>query len=207
MAQKTDIPRKFRDKKFSFIESLTDSFKQDRNIDIFPPNVRFDRKEKDEEIIMITRKHWIAYFTHILLAFFIPLIPIFLLVVSSNSDIYGKSTIYLGLFVASVVISINIIVTAIVQWYYNISIITDKRILCLKVNSIFQHAYTEILWRKIQDVSHDSIGLLSSIFDIGNVYLDTAGEGIDLTLKFVPKPRDVQEVVDNLVDLAHNGEL
>jgi hypothetical protein len=60
MAQKTDIPRKFRDKKFSFIESLTDSFKQDRNIDIFPPNVRFDRKEKDEEIIMITRKHWVA---------------------------------------------------------------------------------------------------------------------------------------------------
>jgi hypothetical protein len=207
MAQKTDIPRKFRDKKFSFIESLTDSFKQDRNIDIFPPNVRFDRKEKDEEIIMITRKHWVAYFTHILLAFFIPLLPIVLLVISSNSDIYGKSTVYLGLFVASVVISINIIVTAIVQWYYNISIITDKRILCLKVNSIFQHSYTEILWRKIQDVSHDSIGVLSSIFDIGNVYLDTAGEGIDLTLKFVPKPRDVQEVINNLVDLAHNGEL
>jgi hypothetical protein len=207
MAQKTDIPRKFRDKKFSFIESLTDSFKQDRNIDIFPPNVRFDRKEKDEEIIMITRKHWVAYFTHILLAFFIPLLPIVLLVISSNSDIYGKSTVYLGLFVASVVISINIVVTAIVQWYYNISIITDKRILCLKVNSIFQHSYTEILWRKIQDVSHDSIGVLSSIFDIGNVYLDTAGEGIDLTLKFVPKPRDVQEVINNLVDLAHNGEL
>jgi hypothetical protein len=207
MAQKTDIPRKFRDKKFSFIESLTDSFKQDRNIDIFPPNVRFDRKEKDEEIIMITRKHWVAYFTHILLAFFIPLLPIVLLVISSNSDIYGKSTVYLGLFVASVVISINIIVTAIVQWYYNISIITDKRILCLKVNSIFQHSYTEILWRKIQDVSHDSIGVLSSIFDIGNVCLDTAGEGIDLTLKFVPKPRDVQEVINNLVDLAHNGEL
>jgi hypothetical protein len=141
------------------------------------------------------------------LAFFIPLLPIVLLVISSNSDIYGKSTVYLGLFVASVVISINIIVTAIVQWYYNISIITDKRILCLKVNSIFQHSYTEILWRKIQDVSHDSIGALSSIFDIGNVYLDTAGEGIDLTLKFVPKPRDVQEVINNLVDLAHNGEL
>jgi len=207
MAQKTDIPRKFRDKKFSFIESLTDSFKQDRNIDVFPPNVRFDRKEKDEEIIMITRKHWVAYFTHILLAFFIPMLPIALLIISSNSELYGKSTIYLGLFIASIVIAINIIVTAIVQWYYNISIITDKRILCLKVNSIFQHSYTEILWRKIQDVSHDSIGVLSSIFDIGNVYLDTAGEGIDLTVKFVPQPRDVQEVINNLVDLAHNGEL
>ncbi len=207
MAQKTDIPRKFRDKKFSFIESLTDSFKQDRNIDVFPPNVRFDRKEKDEEIIMITRKHWVAYFTHILLAFFIPMLPIALLIISSNSELYGKSTIYLGLFIASIVIAINIIVTAIVQWYYNISIITGKRILCLKVNSIFQHSYTEILWRKIQDVSHDSIGVLSSIFDIGNVYLDTAGEGIDLTVKFVPQPRDVQEVINNLVDLAHNGEL
>jgi membrane protein YdbS with pleckstrin-like domain len=77
----------------------------------------------------------------------------------------------------------------------------------LRVVSIFQHKYTEILWRKIQDVSHDSIGPLSSIFDIGNVYLDTAGEGVDLVLKFVPQPRDVQDVIDNLIDLAHKGKL
>ena len=208
MAQKTDIPKKFREKKFTFIRTLAKVFDQDRNIDIFPENVRFDRKEKDEEIIMVSRKHWVAYFTHILLALFIPIIPIALLIISSNSiDIYGKTTIYLGLFVASLVISVNIVTTAIIQWYYNISIITDKRILNLKVTSIFQHSYTEILWRKIQDVSHDSIGPLSSIFDIGNIYIDTAGEGIDLTLKFVPKPRDVQEVINNLVDLTHNGEL
>ncbi|MCK9415809.1 MAG: hypothetical protein PHG60_02060 [Candidatus Dojkabacteria bacterium] len=208
MAQKTDVPKKFRDKRFAFIRALPESFDRDKNVDIFPKNVRFDRKEEGEEIIMITRKHWTAYFTHILVAILIPIVPIALLFISSNStDIYGKVTIYLGLFVASIVISVNVIITAIVQWYYNISIITDKRILSLKVTSIFQHSYTEILWRKIQDVSHDSIGLLSSIFDIGNIYIDTAGEGIDLTLRFVPKPRNVQEVINNLVDLAHDGEL
>jgi hypothetical protein len=42
---------------------------------------------------------------------------------------------------------------------------------------------------------------------VGNLYIDTAGEGIDLTLNFIPKPRDVQDVINNLVDLAHNGEL
>ena len=98
-------------------------------------------------------------------------------------------------------------VTALVQWFYNVSVITDKRILSLNVVNIFQHKYTEILWTKIQDVSHDSIGPLSSILDIGNVYIDTAGEGVDLILKFVPRPRDVQDVIDNLVDLAHKGEL
>jgi hypothetical protein len=56
-------------------------------------------------------------------------------------------------------------------------------------------------------VSHDSIGFLSSIFDIGNIYLDTAGAGVDLILRYVPKPRDVQDVIDNLVDLAHKGKL
>jgi membrane protein YdbS with pleckstrin-like domain len=208
MTKKKQIPNKFKDKKFSFIEELIDSFDQDRNIDVFPENVVFDRKEQDEEVLMISRKHWIAYIGHILLALFIPIVSIVLLVISSSTQgLYGKPTVYLGLFIASLVIGINVIITAIIQWYYNISIITDKRILSLKVTSIFHHSYTEILWKKIQDVSHDSIGPLSSIFDIGNVYIDTAGEGVDLTLRFVPKPRDVQEVINNLVDLANNGDL
>jgi hypothetical protein len=208
MAHKTETPKKFRNKKFSFLKEITEVFDKDKNIDLFPKQISFDRKEEDEEVILVTRKHWIAYASHILLAICLPIIPIFLLLFSSNTaGMYGKTTIYLGLFVAAIVISINIIATAIIQWYYNVSIITDKRILSLKVVSIFKHSYTEILWRKIQDVSHDSVGYLSSFFDIGSVYIDTAGEGIDLTLKFVPKPRDVQEVINNLVDLAHNGEL
>ena len=206
MAQRSKIPRKFRDKKFTFVEKIVQHEEDDKTLNFFPKDVKFVRKEKDEEIILVTRKHWIAYATHILIAFFLPLVPIILLVLNSNNT-FGKSSTYIGLFVATIVISVNIIVTALIQWYYNVSIITDKRIVSMKVSSIVQHKYTEILWRKIQDVSHDSIGALSSIFDIGNVYIDTAGEGIDLTLTFVPKPRDVQDVIDNLVDLAHRGKL
>ena len=205
MAQKTNIPKKFRDKKYSFVEKIVEDSHKDRSIDIFPKDVKFDRKEKDEEVIMVTRKHWTAFFVHIVIAFFIPLIPILLLLISKNS--YGKDTTYIGLFVASLVVSINIVITAVVQWYYSVAIITDKRILSLKVVSVFHHSYTEILWRKIQDVGHDTIGPFSYLFDVGNLYIDTAGEGIDLTLTFIPKPRDVQDVINNLVDLAHNGEL
>jgi membrane protein YdbS with pleckstrin-like domain len=208
MAQKNNIPKKFRDKKFTFVESIVEPLKEEKTLQFFPKDVKFVRKEKDEEIILVTRRHWTAYITHIIISLILPVIPTILLFLSSNNpEIYGVSTIYIGLFIATIVVSINILVTAIVQWFYNVSIITDKRILSLHVVNIFQHQYTEILWTKIQDVSHDSVGLLSSIFDIGNIYIDTAGEGVDLILKFVPKPRDVQDVIDNLVDLAHKGEL
>jgi hypothetical protein len=207
MAQKTDIPKKFRDEKFSFIENIANDKHEDFTFKLFPKDIKFVRKDDDEDIILVTRRHWIAYVTHIFLALIIPLIPLVLIFVTRGNVNLGKTSAYLGLFVASIVISLNILVTALMQWYYNVSIITDKRIVSLNLVSVFQHSYTEILWRKIQDVSHDSIGPLSSIFDIGNMYIDTAGEGIDLTLKFVPRPRDVQDVIDNLVDLAHRGRL
>ena len=208
MTDKNSIPKKFKDEKFTFVESIVEPKQKDKSLTFFPKDIKFVRKEKNEEVILVTRRHWTAYMTHIFIAVIVPVIPIILLFLSSNSSqIYGETTIYIGLFIASIVISLNIIVTALVQWFYNVSVITDKRILSLNVVSIFQHKYTEILWTKIQDVSHDSIGPLSSIFDIGNVYIDTAGEGVDLTLKFVPRPRDVQDVIDNLVDLAHKGEL
>ncbi len=208
MAQKTDIPKKFRDKKFTFVDTVADQLKKEKNVSLFPKDVKFVRQEKDEEIILVTRKHWIAYAPHLVMALFVLIIPLFLLLITSGTNAhFGKPTIYLGLFVASIVVSVNILVTVLIQWYYNVSIITDKRILSLTVHSIFHHSYTEILWTKIQDVSHDSIGFLSSIFDIGNIYLDTAGAGVDLILRYVPKPRDVQDVIDNLVDLAHKGKL
>lgn len=207
MAQKTNIPKKFRDEKFSFIENIVNAKPEDFTFKLFPKDVKFVRKDEDEDIILVTRRHWIAYVTHIFLALIIPIVPLILLLLTGGNENLGKTTAYLGLLVAGIIISINILVTALIQWYYNVSIITDKRIVSLNVVSIFQHSYTEILWRKIQDVSHDSIGPLSSIFDIGNIYIDTAGEGIDLTLKFVPRPRDVQDVIDNLVDLAHRGRL
>ena len=208
MAQKTNIPKKFRDKEFTFVETLTNGKGDDNTFKLFPKNVKFVRKDNDEEVILVVRRHWIAYVTHIFLALIVPLVPLVLLfLTNSATNEYGKTTIYLGLFVTAVVISVNIIVTALMQWYYNVAIITDKRVVALDVVSVFQHKYTEILWRKIQDVSHDSIGPLSSVFDIGNIYIDTAGEGIDLTLKFIPRPRDVQDVIDNLVDLAHRGRI
>lgn len=208
MTNKNNIPKKFKDKKFTFVENIVEPIQDNKVLQFFPKDVKFVRKEKDEEIILVIRKHWFAYLTHFLIALVIPLIPIAILILSSNlPEFYGETTVYIGLFIGAIIVSINIIITGLIQWFYNISIITDKRVTSLEVTSIFHHTYTEILWTKIQDVSHDSVGPLSSILDVGNVYLDTAGEGVDLTLEFVPRPRDVQDVIDNLVDLAHKGEL
>ncbi|MCD4811015.1 hypothetical protein K8R14_00180 [bacterium] len=208
MAQKTSIPKKFRNKEFTFINNLANGKEEDRTLKLFPKNVGFARKAQDEEVILVVRRHWIAYLAHVLLALIVLIVPLVLLLVTHKiSDTYGGTTLYLGLFVVSVVISANILVTAFMQWYYNVSIITDKKIVALTVANVFQHDYIEILWRKVQDVSHDSVGPLSSMLDLGNMYIDTAGEGVDLTLTFVPCPRDVQDVIDNLVELTHKGKL
>lgn len=205
MAQKTDIPRKFKDKRYSFLERVAQAGESD-SFKLFPKRVNFVRKEKDEDVILVVRKHRIRYVPHLFFAFVIVVVPIFLLFMTrSNQDLYGKTTIYWGLLVVCSVISINIVVTAIIQWFYNVAIITDRRIVALKVVNVFQHSYTEILWRNIQDVSHDTFGFVSYLIDIGNIYIDTAGKGMDLTLRYLPRPRDIQNVIANLVDLAQKS--
>ncbi|MCD4756617.1 hypothetical protein K8R20_03320 [bacterium] len=205
MAQKTNVPKKFRDKDFTFFRTLVDEKEKDKTLTPFPSNVEFSRKEQDEEVLLVVRRHWIAYISHVLIALIIPLIPFILLFLPHNDSV--GITLYLGLFVTSLVLSTNILVTTFLQWYYNVSIITDKKIVTLTVANVFHHNYTEILWRKVQDISHDSVGALSSIFDLGTIYIDTAGADIDLKLPLVQNPRDVQDVIDNLVELTHNGKL
>lgn len=207
--EKRSIPKKFSRVKSSFVNRLYDGERRGSfsRFSVFPKKLHFYSKDPGEEVVLLVRVHPIAYIPGILLVLLFLLLPFLFMIISSTFDTSISPTLFLGLFVVGVGVALNIFVTTILRWYYSVVIITDRRIVVVKLQSAFYHSYSEAQLEKIEDVTHSTAGLIGNVFDVGNLDIDTAGHEIDFRLKLIPRPRELHDVLNDLVDMKKKGEI
>lgn len=209
MKKKNSIPKKFRDSNKSFVSKLAMESNQLHGGSFlpFPKKVDFYGKDTDEDVVLIVRSHWIAYLPSMLIAILVIFLPVVFLVLSFNYPFIGSPTLYIGMLIVAVAVSVNIAITTILKWFYTVNLITDQRIVVIRMDNAFSHKYSEAQLEKIEDVTHQTIGFIGTFFDVGNVQVDTAGHGVDFTLNTLPRPRDVQDVLNDLLEMKQEEEI
>ena len=75
------------------------------------------------------------------------------------------------------------------NWYLNIYVLTNKRIINVTHESIFKRQTTEAPINRVQDVTHKTLGIVSMIFNYGDVIIQTAGHQTLIHFYMVPNPR------------------
>jgi len=197
------IPKKFRKLNKSFLDHLQEN--NSSSFMSFPKGLTFLGKEKEESVILIVRTHWIMYLPHMLAAFFSLVLPfLFKMVIPELS---GNISLFIVFFILSGMIFMTISVFTIIKWYFNVNIITDQRVVDLDFTSVLSHTSSEARLERIEDVTHKQIGLLGSIFDIGTVYIQTAGAKSEIEFDNIPRPREVQDILYDLLESKQKGEI
>jgi membrane protein YdbS with pleckstrin-like domain len=197
------VPKKFRDLKKSFLSSIVKnnnfSFKS------FPRGLKFYGKESNEEIILVIRAHWIVLAFQVFIAVIILSLPLFVSLIFSS---FGLNSFFeISLYISSFVIATTIITDGYVKWFYNVSIITNERIVDLDFVNVMSHSMSEAQLDRIEDVTHKQIGALGSLFDIGSVYVQTAGAKSEIEFHNIPRPRDVQDILVDLLELKKGKKI
>lgn len=196
------IPKKFRNIKRSFMENIV--LKNDHSFKSFP-SVSFHGKEQDEEVILIIRSHWIVYVPQIVLAILVLTLPWILAAISS--DIFKSAVVFISLLITSLLVGASILIATLVKWYYNVDMITDQRVVDLDFPNIMAHTMSETQLEHIEEVTQKQLGLLGSVFDVGTVYVQTAGSNQNIEFTNIPRPRDVQEILSDLLESKDKGEI
>jgi len=197
------VPKKFRKLKKSFLEHLQEN--NNSSFMSFPKDLSFYGKEKAENVVLVIRSHWILYVPYVGISFVILLLPVLMQMVIS--DLTKSTTFFLAMFLSCLTISITILVYAFIRWFYNVNIITDKRVIDLDFTSVVSHTLAEARLDKIEDVTHKQLGALGSIFDIGTVYIQTAGATAEIEFDNIPRPREVQDILYDLLESKQKGEI
>ena len=89
---------------------------------------------------------------------------------------------------------------AFLDYYLDTWIITNDRLLNIEQEGVFSRTISELDLYKIQDATSEMKGVLPSLFDYGNVHIQTAGETKRFELEQVPNPHEVRKLIMDLAE-------
>ena len=172
-----------------------------------PQGIYFESQEMDEHIILFLRRHFITNFPWIALTIFLLLLPL------------------LGMYLLSLGYTITLLpspfITAIVgvyylfvltnaflrflNWYYNITLITPKRVLDIEMADLLDRKIAAAQMSHVQDITYEQAGAIRSLFDYGDVLIQTAGTVDNFHVESVPSPEIVVQTVNKLTGIEDEG--
>jgi len=200
---KVSIPEKFQKIDRTFLNHLRNE--KGSVFMPFPRNTSFLGKEDDESVVLILRKHWQFLLPTILECIFLLLLPFILSVIIPNLP--NRGLFVFSLFLVSLLISLSLLIYRYVRWFYNVNIITDQRVIDMDFETLFSHKTTEARLEKIEDITFKQIGILSNLFDIGSIYIQTAGAKSEIEFKGIHNPKQVQDILSDLLESKKKGEI
>jgi uncharacterized membrane protein YdbT with pleckstrin-like domain len=93
-----------------------------------------------------------------------------------------------------------------IDYYLDIFIITTHRIIDIEQHGLFGRTTSELLLDRIQDVSSEVRGFIHTVFDYGDVEVQTAGEQEHFVFKDVPHPTHVAKRILELAQARRAGK-
>jgi len=205
------IPKSFRKGHKSFIAKIVDA---PRKLSLgtfgaFPSDVSFANQDKDEDVVLVVRQSPAVFWAQYLAVLIVLASPLMFFAILNTFNIQTKSVVALGLSgsVIAILIAISIAIDIFMKWYFSVNIITTQRVVDVDFVSVMYHRFSETQLEKIEDVSHKVGGILGSLFDFGHVFLQTAAANPEFEFENVPRPRDIQDTILDLLEMKQKGEI
>jgi hypothetical protein len=162
------------------------------NPDVF----NFEERDNQEEILVVARPHWITNLSWILISILMILAPALLKFIPIIKDIPTKYS-SLGILVWFL-LTFAIIFENFLSWYFDVFIITDKRVIDIDFNNLLDKKFSEAKLSMIQDVTSRVSGLGQTMFNYGTIHIQTAAEISYITFDKVPHPEKIIKILQLL---------
>lgn len=96
---------------------------------------------------------------------------------------------------------------AFMDYYLDIWIVTNRRILSIEQTGLFSRTVSELRLYRIQDVTSTVTGPLHTVFGYGDVEIQTAGEKLHFVFEDIPQPNIIAKSILELSEIDRRGHL
>jgi uncharacterized membrane protein YdbT with pleckstrin-like domain len=162
-----------------------------------PKNLRFETQQKKEKIVLLLRRHPITNLPWILLTIFLIFAPFLIKRLIPLDFISGNYQLIL--FLCWYLLTFAFAFEKFLTWFFNVNILTDERVIDINFPTLLYREITETKLDKIQDVNFKTGGYIRSLFNFGDVLIQTAGAIPEICFEAVPKPERVLQVINQLL--------
>lgn len=173
-----------------------------------PRGIRFETQEEEEEVVLFLRQHVVVNVPWIILSVILIFAPTLLFPL-----FWGLVRLPIELPVGYVIVgtmfwylaTLGFILGNFLHWYFNIYIVTNKRIVDIDFKYLLYKEFSEAGLTKVQDITYTTGGLPATIFDYGHVLIQTASEIPNIDFAAVPHPARVVQIISELIGKKKNN--
>ncbi len=161
-----------------------------------PQQIDFGNQEKDEKVILLLRKHPIVLMPRILAIVAMALAPVVLIRYPILSFLPSSFQVLsvLGWYLITTGLALEMFLT----WAFNVCILTNKRVIDIDFFSLIYKEVSDADIEKIQDVTYKMGGIIRTVFNYGDIAIQTASEVSNFEFLAVPRPDEVAKILQNL---------
>jgi uncharacterized membrane protein YdbT with pleckstrin-like domain len=166
--------------------------------------------EENELILKVVRKHWFIIFSELFFILLMSLLPLVVFVAVGNfTMISGLLTldslpvVPLVIFLVSGWLVICLIAAYVIwtNYYLDLWIITDRRIVVVEQLSFFNRNISMFRIERLQDIEVRTVGLLQTFLNYGTLAAQTAGHfESNFNSSGLPDPRGLQAIIQKAMD-------
>ncbi len=175
-----------------------------------PSNIRFESQEANETIILLLRAHPITTLKGIVIGILLALVPFLLFIQPiffplplTPSDLHR---FYLIITMVFELVAIGYTFEQFLLYYFSVYIVTNIRVVDIYFSSLLSKKVSETQLGEIEDVTYTQNGVFRSIFNFGDVIIQTAGPNPEFRFYAVPRPNEVTQIIEGLEPVAAGGE-
>ncbi|OGI26847.1 MAG: hypothetical protein A2359_00010 [Candidatus Moranbacteria bacterium RIFOXYB1_FULL_43_19] len=172
--------------------------------------IKFPGQHENEKIILFLRRHWFIFLMRILLILIsiVALVVIYVFFNSVNSNFRESAYYNLFLFGESLATLFiwNFFFILWLDYYLDAWIVTNERVINIEQRGFFTRKISELKLTKIQDVTSEIIGVIPTLFNYGNIHVQTAGEQEHFVFLQIPDPNYVKSVIVELQEKERLSE-
>lgn len=168
-----------------------------------PQGISFARKDPEEQVILFLRKAFITNLSWISMTLILLLLPLFILAFLQKINLNFLSLpMYFPLFllIFYYLLVVGYMFANFITWFYNIGIVTEKRVLDVNFTNISDIAVAATAVTDIKDTEYSQKSFAASFFDYGDVTIiieDTPPR--NFVFEQAPHPAKVVDIISRLI--------
>lgn len=162
----------------------------------YPHHVNFINEEPDEVIVLLVRRHVITNVGWILLVILMIFAPIVLNYFPLLNFLPGRFQTVALLF--WYLLTTAIAIQGFLTWFFSVNIITNKRVIDVDFENLIYRKITDAEIAHIEDATVQMGSVIRTIFDFGDIIIQTAAEIPEVTFDAVPHPDRIDKILSDL---------
>jgi len=162
----------------------------------FPSKMDFINKDPEEEIVLILRRHPITNLKWMVISFGMIIFPAFASILPIFETIPANILFLILMF--WYMVTLVYIFENFLNWFFSVNIVTDERLFDVDFYNLIYRKITDANIDQIQDVTVQIGGGLRTMFNYGDVIIQTAAEIPEIEFEAVPMPDQVAKVLRGL---------